>query len=37
MFSYISKQDIQISNRLDEISKNLMSQYIFSVYYSLNT
>jgi hypothetical protein len=28
MFSYISKQDIQNSNRLDKISKNLMIQYI---------
>ena len=37
MFSYISKQDIQNSNRQDKISKNLMIQYIVSVYYSLNT
>lgn len=37
MFGYISKQDIQNSNRLDKISKNLMIQYIVSVYYSLNT
>lgn len=28
MFSYISKQDIKIPNRLDEISKNPMIQCI---------